>query len=93
MRLGQRLERLESGQGSAVRIAGWCDSSWVPFEPSAEFRAFVEQEACRMQVDDVDWRWAVYLQGETSGDIVLLLGEAKRFQVIEVGTHKPWAES
>ena len=42
-----------------------------------------------MQVDDVDWRWAVYLQGETSGDIVLLLGEAKRFQVIEVGTHKP----
>ena len=93
MRLGQRLERLESGQGSAVRIAGWCDHNGEPFEPTAEFRAFVEQEACRMQVDDVDWRWAFYMRGDTAGDIVVLLGEAGRLQVIEVGTRNPWAES
>ena len=89
MTLAGRLERLEGGQGSAVRIAGWCDRSGVPFEPSAEFRAFVKQEAFRMQLDHVDWRWAVYLRGETAGSIVVLLGEQGRLQIIEVRTHKP----
>ena len=93
MKLGQRLERLESGQGGTVRIAGWCDHNGEPFEPTAEFRGFVERQAERMQLDHVDWRWAFYMRGETAGDIVVLLGEAKRFQVIEVGTRNPWAES
>ena len=89
MRLAGRLERLESGQGSPVRIAGWCDRSGVPFEPAAEFRTFVEQEAYRLQPDHVDWRWAVYLRGETAGSIVVLLGDGGRLQVIEVGTRNP----
>ncbi len=89
MTLAGRLERLEGGHGSPVRIAGWCDRSGVPFEPSAEFRAFVEQEACRMQLDQVDWRWAVYLRGDKVGSIVVLLGEQGRLQIIEVGTHRP----
>ncbi len=92
MSLAGRLESLESGQGSPVRIAGWCERSGVPFEPTAEFRAFVEQEACRMQLEPANWRWAVYLRGESAGSIVLL-GEPGRLQIIEVGTHKPWAES
>ena len=89
MRLEQRLLGLEREQGSIVRIAGWCDRSGVPFEPSAEFRAFVEQEAERMQLDRGDWRWAVYLRGDTTGSIVVLLGEQGRLQIIEAGTHKP----
>ena len=88
MKLAQRIERLESEQGGLVRIAGWCDRSGVPFEPTAEFREFVEQEADRR-----DWRWAVYLRGDNAGSIVVLLGEAGRLQIIEVGAHKPWAES
>ena len=93
MRQVGRLERLESGQGSPVSIAGWCDRNGTPFEPSAELRAFVEEEARRMQADDVTWRWAVYLRGDRAGSIVVLLGEQGRLQIIEVGTHKPWAES
>ena len=89
MKLAGRLERLEDGQGSPVRIAGWCDRSGEPFEPTAEFREFVELEALRMQADDADWRWAVYLRGGSTGSIVVLLGERGRLQVIEVGTRNP----
>ena len=89
MRLAGRLDRLENGQGSAVRIAGWCDRSGEPFEPLAEFRQFVQEEACRMQADDVAWQWAVYLRGGTTGSIVVLLAEGGRLQIIEVGTRNP----
>ena len=84
MKQVHRIERLESEQGSPVRIAGWCDRSGVPFEPTAEFREFVEQEA-----DRGDWRWAVYLRGDSAGSVVVLLGEEGRLQIIEVGDHKP----
>ncbi len=93
MRLAGRLERLESGQGSPVSVAGWCDRSGMPFEPAAEFRTFVEQEAYRLQPDYTEWRWAVYLRGDNTGSMAVLLGEQGRLQIIEVGTHKPWAES
>ena len=89
MKQTQRLDKLEDGQGSAVRIAGWCDRSGEPFEPTAEFRQFVQEEACRMQADDVSWQWAVYLRGETAGSIVVLLAEGGRLQIIEVGTRNP----
>ena len=89
MRQATRLENLEHGQGGAVRIAGWCDRSGEPFEPSAEFRQFVQEEACRMRADDAAWQWAVYLRGETTGSIVVLLAEGGRLQIIEVGTRNP----
>ncbi len=86
MKLEQRIERLEGGQGSPVRIAGWRDLSGVPFEPDAELRAFVEQEAYSLQPDCVEWRWAVKSPDQLVGTIIVLLSDSGRLQVIEVGT-------
>ena len=85
MRLAGRLERLEQNHGQPVRIAGWFDSCWKPWQPSAELRRHVEEQAALQ--GRCAGRYAVLVDQSTTRPFIVLVGGLERdapLQVVEL---------
>lgn len=78
MKLAQRIETLERGRGSPVRIAGWLDSHGEPYEPAAELRQHVEEQAALLWAERCEWGYAVIVDQDTTRPFVVLFEGLKR---------------
>ena len=87
MRLAGRLERLEENHGHPVRIAGWLDSRGEPYEPSADLRRHVEEQAALLWAERCEWGYAVFVDQDDEHPIIVLFEGLERdapLQVVEL---------
>ena len=87
MRLTGRLARLERTRGNPVRIAGWFDSCWQPWQPSDDLRQHVEEQAALLGPARCEGRYAVLVDKDTTRPFIVLVGGLERdapLQVVEL---------
>ena len=87
MKLAQRIDRLERGGGSPVRIVGWLDTRGEPYEPSEELRQHVEEQAALLWAERCEWGYAVFVDLDADRPFIVIaegLNRDRPLQVVEL---------